>query len=135
MSLDATWNLQALSALDVSAMVASENIANSNTDGYRPLRAEMEDGLGGKGVQVADIVQLTGSSVTGADGPGFPLVPQGSPTDYASGMMRPVAGDSSGVDIAHEMVSLMQIDRAYSANIAAIGSIEQTSGHILDMMA
>jgi flagellar hook protein FlgE len=136
MSLDTSWNLQAITALDVSAMAASENIANSSTDNYRPVRAELEDGQGGKGVQVADVVELTGTSTTAADGPGFPLVPQGRPTDYESGMIRPVAssGEFSGVDLARELVDLMQIERAYSANIAAIGAVEQTTGHVLDMM-
>ncbi len=47
MTLDSNWNVQALSALDVSAMAASENIANANSDNYRPVRAELEDGPGG----------------------------------------------------------------------------------------
>lgn len=137
MSLDATWNLQALSALDISAMAASENIANSSTENYRPYRVELEDGPGGKGVHVADVVELTGGAITGAEGPGYPLVPQGRPTDYESGMMRPVAatGEYNGVDIAREMVDLIQIDRAFSSNVAAINSMDQTVGQILDLKA
>jgi flagellar basal body rod protein FlgB len=135
MSLDTSWNLQAITALDVSAMAASENIANSSTDNFRPVRAELEDGLGGKGVQVADVVELTGTTNTAADGPGFPLVPQGRSTDYEGGVLRPlITGENNSVDIAREMVDLMQIDRAYSANIAVIGAVEQTTGHVLDMM-
>lgn len=134
MSLDATWNLQALTALDVAAMAASENIANSSTDNFRPVRAEFEDGPGGKGVRVSDVVELSGFG-TAADGPGFPLVPEGRPDTYETGMIRPVAAEGNGVDIASQMVDLIQIDRAYSANIAAIGAIDQNTGHILDMMA
>lgn len=136
MSMDMNWNVQAISALDVSALAASENIANANTENYRPVRAELEDGMGGKGVRVADIVELT-SNVSGADGPGLPLVPDGRPTDYESGLMRPTsyAGEGSGVDIAREMVGLIQVERAYSANIAAIGALDNMTGNILDMMA
>lgn len=134
MSMDMNWNVQALSALDVSAMAASENISNASTENYRSVRVELEDGPGGKGVRVSDIVELSGT--TAADGPGFPLVPSGRPTDE-SGLIRPTAysGESNGVDIAREMVDLMQVERAYSANIAAVGSIERTTGNILDMMA
>lgn len=140
MSLDTSWNLQALSALDLSAMAASENIANASTENYRPFRVELEDGPGGKGVLVADVVELSGTmghGLTGAEGPGYPLVPQGRPTDYESGMMRPVAatGEYNGVDIAREMVDLIQIDRAFSANVAAIQAVDQTVGHIVDVLA
>ncbi|MHC1700831.1 MAG: flagellar basal body rod C-terminal domain-containing protein [Humidesulfovibrio sp.] len=136
MSLDINWNVQAISALDVSALAASENIANANTENYRPVRVELEDGMGGKGVRVADIVELT-SNVSGADGPGFPLVPDGRPTDYESGLIRPTSftGEASGVDIAREMVDLIQVERAYSANIAAIGNVDSMTGNILNMMA
>jgi flagellar basal body rod protein FlgC len=136
MSIDTNWNVQALSALDVSAMAASENIANANSENYRPVRVELEDGMGGKGVRVADIVELT-PNVSMADGPGFPLVPSGRPTDYESGLMRPTSytGEGSGVDIAREMVDLIQVERAYSANVAAFGSVESMTGNILDMMA
>lgn len=136
MTLDINWNVQAISALDVSALAASENIANSSSENYRPQRVELEDGPGGRGVRVADIVELTGG-VTGADGPGFPLVPSGNETDYASGMIRPTSytGEGGAVDIAREMVDLIQVERAFSANTAAIASIDRSTGNILDMMA
>ncbi|PKN09032.1 MAG: hypothetical protein CVU73_03705 [Deltaproteobacteria bacterium HGW-Deltaproteobacteria-8] len=136
MSMDISWNVQAISALDVSAMAASENIANASTENFRPVRVELEDGMGGKGVRVADIVELT-SNVSGADAPGIPLVPDGRPTDYESGLMRTTSntGEGNGVDIAREMVDLMQVERAYSANLATIGTIDNMTGNILDMMA
>jgi flagellar hook protein FlgE len=130
--MDINWNVQALSALDVSAMAASENIANSNTENYRPVRVELEDGLGGKGVRVADIVELT-SNVSGAD---LGLPREGS-AEFESGSLRPgsISGEGSGVDIARELVDLIQVERAYSANIAALGSIDNMTGNILNMMA
>lgn len=139
MTLDAAWNLQALSALDVSALVASENIANSSTENYRSRRAEFEDGPGGRGVMVADVVELSsvgGRGLTGAEGPGNPLVPDGRPSEYDTGMIRPVAAspDHNGVDIAREMVELIQIERAFSANVAAIQNVDQTLGRVLDIV-
>ena len=136
MSMDMNFNVQALSALDVSALAASENIANANTDNYRPARVELEDGAGGRGVRLADIVEL-GSNVSSADGPGFPLVPSTRPTDYESGLIRTTSytGEGGGVDIAREMVDLTQVERGYSANVAALGAIDRSTGNILDMMA
>lgn len=130
--MDSNWSVQALSALDVSALAASENIANSSTENYRPVRAELEDGPGGKGVRVADMVELSST----AGGPGFSLASSGRPTDE-SGLTRPgsPSGEGSGVDMAREMVDLMQVERAFSANAAALGSIERSTGNILDMMA
>ena len=148
MTLDSAWNLQALTALDVSALAASENIANSSTENiansstenYRTHRAELEDGPGGRGVMVADVVELTGvggRGLAGAEGPGYPLVPEGRPTEYETGMIRSVAAtpDFNGVDIAREMVDLMQIDRAFSANVAAIQAVDQTVGRVMDIVA
>ncbi|MDP3427377.1 MAG: flagellar basal body rod C-terminal domain-containing protein [Humidesulfovibrio sp.] len=134
MSMDINWNVQAISALDVSALAASENIANANTENYRPVRVELEDGMGGKGVRVADIVELT-SNPSGLDN--IPLVPDGRPTDYESGLIRTTSytGEGSGVDIAREMVDLMQVERAYSANLAAIGNVDNMTGTIMDMIA
>lgn len=134
MSMDINWNVQAISALDVSAMAASENIANANTENFRPVRVELEDGMGGKGVRVADIVELT-STASGADN--LTRVPDGRPTDYESGLIRTTSytGEGSGVDIAREMVDLIQVERAYSSNLAAIGTIDNMTGNILDMMA
>lgn len=135
MSLDINFNVQAISALDVSALAASENIAGANTENFRSVRAELEEGMGGRGVRVADIVELTGT--TGADGPGFPLVPSSRPTDYESGLMRPTSytGEGGGMDVAREMVDLIQVERAYSANVASLGSIDRSTGNLLDMMA
>lgn len=136
MTLDINWNVQAISALDVSALAASENIANANTENYRPVRAELEDGMGGKGVRVADIIELT-PNVSIADGPAFPLVPSSRPTDYESGLIRPTSytGEGGGVDIARDMVDLIQVERAFSANVASAASIDRSTGNILDMMA
>ncbi len=136
MSMDMNLSVQALSVLDISALAAADNIANANTDNYRPARVDLEDGAGGKGVRVGDIVELT-PNVSAADGPGFPLVPSSRPTDYESGLIRPTSytGEGGGVDVAREMVDLIQVERAYSANVAALGAMDRSTGNILDMMA
>lgn len=136
MSMEIGPSMQALSVLDISALAASENISNVNTDGYRPVRVDLEDGLGGKGVRVADFVELS-TSVPDLDGPAFPLVPSGQPTENETGLIRTTSytGESNSVDIAREMVDLMQVERSYSANMATMGTIDNMTGNILDMMA
>jgi flagellar hook protein FlgE len=43
--------------------------------------------------------------------------------------------ESSGVDLPSEMVGLMQIDQAYTANIAMIRTADETTGTVLNMIA
>ncbi|MDP2846734.1 MAG: flagellar basal body rod C-terminal domain-containing protein [Humidesulfovibrio sp.] len=128
MSLSTASNLQALSALGVSMQATASNIANSLTDGYRPVRAEFADGPGGQGVQVA--------AVTTAEGASPQQTQQGAvqSMDPAERRMAPL-GMGSGVDIVREMMSLMQIERAYAANATVISSVEQTTGHVMDLIA
>lgn len=134
--LDINWNVQAISGLDVSALAASEKIADGSSEHDRPARLAFQEGLGGKYVNIADSMQLT-PNVSIADGPAFPVVPSGRTTDYESGLLRPTSytGEGNGVDLARDMVDLMQVERAYSANLAAIGSIDRSTGNILDMIA
>ena len=125
MSLSTSSNLQALSALGVSMQATASNIANSLTDGYRPVRAEFADGPGGQGVQVSAVTTAEGASPQ----PG--AVPS---MDPAERRMAPL-GMGSGVDIVRDIMSLMQIERAYSANATVISSVEQTTGHVMDLIA
>ncbi len=61
-----------------------------------------------------------------ADGPGGQGVHVASVSRDASG---------GGVDIATEMVGLMQTGNAYSANAAMIRSADETTGALLNMIA
>jgi len=60
-----------------------------------------------------------------ADGPG------GQGVEVAS-ISR---AQSGGPDLTRDMVGLMQIDQAYSANAAMIRTGEETSGTVLNMIA
>ena len=44
-SISATILLKAMDGLSMRAMVTSQNIANANSPGYRPLRVNFEDAL------------------------------------------------------------------------------------------
>jgi flagellar basal-body rod protein FlgC len=64
-------------------------------------------------------------SVGLADGPG------GNGVQVAS-VSR---ADAAGVDVAREMVGLMQVDHAYSANAAMIRTGDEMTGTVLNMIA
>ncbi|HWR05091.1 MAG TPA: flagellar basal body rod C-terminal domain-containing protein [Humidesulfovibrio sp.] len=133
MSIESSSSVQALSAFGVALDATAHNIANVSTGNYQPLRAEFADGPGGQGVQVAAVnragsgAESVGPGATGAgasEGPGAGL--QG---------VSSLLGQGNGVDIATEMVGLMQIERAYSANAKVISTVEQTTGRVMDLIA
>lgn len=55
-SLTSIMALKALDGLTERAAVTSENIANANTAGYRPLKVSFEDSLGTASAHGADAV-------------------------------------------------------------------------------
>ncbi len=136
MSIDAGWNIQAVTPLDVSALAASERIANSNSDNDRRALPVQDDFKGGLQVPYLDDKELT-VNVTAADGPGMPLIPSGKLAAYDTGLIRPVAsgGEGSAIDMLRENFVVSQIDQAFSTNITARDYAEQTSGRIVNFTA
>lgn len=133
----ASSSAQALQAFGTSLDVTAHNIANMSTEGYQPLRAELADGPGGQGVQVA-AVSRAGSGLEQAG----PVAGQGGAqgSDPGEGLRgvsssTGLLGMGNGVDVAREMVGLMQIERAYSANATMISAVEQTTGRVMDLIA
>lgn len=138
MSIDSSWNMQGVTALDLSAMAASESIVNSSQDTNREQPQVRTDILGGTNPPLLDITELTLSNATVSDGPAFPLHVSGSQTDYASGLIRPVAASSEGSpqDLAAQYMGLNQLDQAFSANLAALNYTDQQNiGRIVDYTA
>ncbi|MBI5518767.1 MAG: hypothetical protein HY916_01760 [Desulfovibrio sp.] len=135
--IDAGWNAQAITALDLSAMSASESIVNSSQDTNRELPPPRADYLGGTQPPLLDITELTASNATVSDGPGFPLSVSGAPTDYESGMIRPVAATSEGTphDFLQGTMALNQLDQAYASNLAAQNYTDSFIGRIVDQTA
>lgn len=137
MSIESSSSVQALSSLGVAMDATAHNIANVSTANYQPLRAEFADGPGGQGVQVAAVsragsgVEALGPESAGgragagaSEGPGAGL--QG---------ISSLLGQGNGVDMVTEMVGLMQIERAYSANAKVISTVEETTGRVMDLIA
>jgi len=131
MVINASSSAQALSAFSSSLNVTAHNVANVSTEGYQPQRAELADGPGGQGVQVAAVTTAQGSDVvparlgdTPSEGAGLVNGPQGGLT----------ASSVGGVDIVREMVGLMTTSRAFEANAVMVRAAEETTGHVLDLV-
>lgn len=125
MNLDVST--QALSSHDLMFAVTANNIANVDTVQFNPSRVELEDGPGGKGVRVADVTELTRQQAAG----GLADRPLGlDPRERSSQSL-----ESGNVDLAREMVDLIQTERAYSANITTVSSLDRTTGNIINMVA
>lgn len=136
MTIDPGWSLQAVTALDLSALAASEGIASSNSDEYRTKPVVQDDFMGGMKVPVTEDKELTDS--TASNGAGLPLRVTGGLTDYDTGLIRPVAssGEGTGVDLLREYMGISQLDQAYSGNVAAqTFTDQQYLGRIVDYVA
>lgn len=120
-------SIQALAALSKAAEVTSGNLANVNTPLFQARRVRLEDGPGGQGVRLFPAA---------ADGPSDPDLaarlantppsPAASPTD-------PSLSGTSNVDIAREMVDLIQTQNAFAANATAVREWDRTLGLVIDL--
>jgi len=109
--LSAAMNIAA-SGLDAAAMqvdVAASNIANLNTPGYQPQRADLVD-LSGGGVAVSGISTDSNSDANAN------------------------TGSSSNVDLTNEMMQLTRAKLLYSANAAVLRTADQMLGTLLDVV-
>lgn len=136
MSIDSNWNALGVTPLDLSAMSASESIVNASQDTQREQPRERADHLGGTTPPLLDSVELS-TNTTVSDGPGFPLTVSGSPTDYDSGMMFPVAATITGTPQEQLAQSQMlnQLDQSFASNLAAHDYTETYLGRIVDYTA
>jgi len=121
-------NLQALSAFATSQAVTADNVANVNTDGYQSARVTLETGQGGYGVAVQDISR---------DQTPGPVRYEELPVETGDGRTEGewTAVEGSNVDLATQMVHMINDENAYSANLASIRTQDELVGSILNMTA
>jgi hypothetical protein len=136
MSIESSLGVSGITALDLSAMSASENIVNSSQDTQRPQPQERDEYLGGTNTPVLDITEFT-ANITASDGPGFPLKVSGSPTDYDSGLIIPVAStlEGSSLERASQYLVQNQADQAFTSNLIAQDYTDTYIGRIVDYTA
>ena len=106
----------ALNAFSKSLAVASNNVANMNTDGYKKSRAVLKEGQNG-GVEV---------SIQKIDTPGSPI-PYEEESDFQ-------VKETSNVDLAEEMVHMMLAQRGHAGNVKSIQAQDELIGTILDIV-
>lgn len=109
-------NLSALNALGKKLGVTSNNIANSETEGFKKSRAVIEEGENGA-VEV---------EIERIDTPG-PIV-----NEVVDGNMT--EKELSNVDLTEEIPQTVLIQRSYEANLKAIETQEEMIGSILDII-
>ena len=104
--------ISGLRAMGTRLDVASNNVANANTDGYKKRRVQMEEGING-GVT---------SRVTKTDTPGDRVQDQGGEREL------------SNVDLAEEMVEAIATKAVYGANTRLIRTEDEMTGSVLDIV-
>ena len=136
MSIDPTWGIPAVTALDMSAITASENIVNTSHDAERHVSVQYDDYLGGKGTPPVSLEELT-STIRSEAVSAYPLAVAGNPGDTNDGMIQPVAyaGESNAIDMLREMAGVGQMDQGLNANLTAQMFPEQSIGRIVNFTA
>ncbi len=111
-------SLSGVSAFGRNLDLTANNIANSNTDGFKKSRTEfVESAPAGLGVQ---------TEIQKIDTPGVEALentPQGQQLV-----------EQSNVDLGEEMVNLIISQRGFEMNLAALRVQEETLGRLMDIL-
>lgn len=107
-------NASALQAFSNQMWVSSNNVANSQSDGFKADRAYNVEGENG---QVQTSISKTQASA--------PIVEDPLKTD---GSLK----ELSNTDIAKEMIVQMQTQKGFEANTSTIQAYDETTGTLLD---
>ena len=101
--------LSGMQAAQTQLNVTAQNVANSETPGYKAARVDLVD-LSTGGVGVAGISN-----------------------DSTPGPVTPDGKQGSNVDLASEMINLTRAQLLYSANAAVLKVGQQMTGSLLDI--
>ena len=136
MTLDIGWSDQAVSALDLAALSASESIAQSSSQSSTREQMSLTDAAGPS--QLSGMVELTSGRVFDSLGQGAREHEVGASSDYASSELRPTGANDVGgpQDRLRDYSVLTQLDQAYSSSLAATAYTDQQYlGRIADYTA
>lgn len=135
MTLDPGWTVQAVTALDLSAMSGAESIVVSGQAEEKPM--VRDENLGGL-YPPQDITELTTGRIYDSEGPAMPLHVSGGEHNLDEGLMRAAAGTGQGLPVEglREYVGQNQMDQAFASNLAAFNYTDQQhQGRIVDYTA
>ena len=109
-------SLSALRGLSESLAVASNNVANMKTDGFKKSRAILEEG-GNGGIEVT--IQK--------------IETPGSPSSY-EGSTEVQRKETSNVDLAEESIHVIVSQRGFESNLVALEVQNELRGTVLDII-
>ena len=106
---------QAMRAMETVQQVTANNIANMNTPGFSPSRADLETGQNGQSVRVSSVRQSE-------------RTPPATPTD------TPEQLAPSATDLTTETVNMIATQQAYNANATMLRTQAATEGKLINEM-
>ncbi len=118
-------NASALSAFGVDMLVRANNLANVNTPGFHAQNLSLMTGNQDQGVMVG---LISTDKTPGPPVPGLVAVNEDGREVLSPGYL-----EGSNTDIAREYVHMIGTQNAYAANAAAIRTVDDMTGMLLDM--
>jgi flagellar basal-body rod protein FlgC len=113
MTLSINSNISALSALGKRQATSANNIANSQSEGFKKSRVVLEEGEKGTVTAKSQLVTTPGTMVN---------QPDGSLTE------------TSNVDLAAEVTGMIPTKHAYQANLKALQTTAEMEKNTLDLI-
>lgn len=113
MSLSINSNISALQALGTKQSVTANNIANSNSAGFKKSRTILEEEQPGAVSATTQPVNTPGAMINQPDGS---------------------LEEMSNVDPTQEVTDMISTKHAYAANLAALKTTDEMEESILDLM-
>ena len=108
--------VSALQAYKTQMRVASNNVANVNTEGFKKSKANLKEGLNGNVQAVVNRI----------DTPGHPY------QEHEGDQL--VTKETSNVDLAEEFPQMMITQHAYKANMKVLQAQDKMLGTTLDIL-
>ena len=118
-------NASALSAFGVDMLVRANNLANVNTPGFHAQNLSLMTGNQDQGVMVG---LISTDKTPGPPVPGLVAINEDGRQIISPGYL-----EGSNTDIAREYVHMIGTQNAYAANAAAIRTVDDMTGMLLDM--
>ena len=108
--------LSAINGFSKTMAVAANNIANASTNGFKKSKVVLEEGQNGEVETYVQEVDVTD----------IPVLNEETSADQRK--------DTPNVDIAKEMVHMMNAQSGYEANLRSLQAQEELQGSILDIL-
>lgn len=128
-------SLNALQAYGTRQTVAANNVANVNTNGFKPSQVNLEEGPEGQGVRVQEIRKQGNETQEANQVQGTGRMQQSQNQEgTARAAQNKAPNQPSGTSVETEMVNVLQSRTAYAANAAVVKTNDQMAGELLNKM-